>query len=64
MTWKLSRNLLIVIATLFTGTGIFVGGFVTGARYYDLLPIVIPRSDHVIGLDTIEIKRDAASTPE
>ncbi|MCH2539461.1 MAG: S41 family peptidase [Anaerolineales bacterium] len=64
MTWKLSRNLLIVIATLFTGTGIFVGGFVTGARYYDLLPIVIPRSDHVIGLDTIEIKPDAASTPE
>ncbi len=55
MSWKISRNLLITIAALFIGSGVFAGGFVSGARYYDMLPAGIPLLSPVTGVEEIEI---------
>ncbi len=64
MSWKISRNLLITIAALFIGSGVFAGGFVSGARYYDMLPAGIPLLSPVTGVEEIEIDPAAGDTPE
>ncbi|HJL70415.1 MAG TPA: S41 family peptidase, partial [Anaerolineales bacterium] len=60
MSWKIWRNLLIVVAALF----IAAGGFVTGVRYYDVLPAGIPLPAPVRSVDEIEIDPAAGDTPE
>lgn len=60
----LSRNILISITVLFFSIGIFAGGFVTGAYYYDVLPSTFPVSGHVITADDIEINQEAGDTPD
>ena len=64
MSWKISRNLLVSVAVLFIGTGVFAGGFVTGARYYDMLPARISLPLPVTGVEDIEIDPVAGDTPE
>ncbi len=64
MSWKFFRNLIIAVASLFIGAGIFAGGFVTGARYYDMLPAGIPLPAPVTGVEKLEIDPGAGNTPE
>ena len=64
MSWKFSNNLLIGVAALFVGAGVFTGGFVTGARYYDVLPLGIPLPAPVTDLEEIEIDPTEGGTPE
>ncbi len=64
MRERLSRNILISIALFFVSTGIFTGGFVTGAYYYDVLPSTFPLAGRVITADDIEINQEAGATPK
>jgi carboxyl-terminal processing protease len=64
VSWKILRNLLIVVAALFIAAGVFAGGFVTGARYYDVLPEGIPLPAPVRSVNEIEIDPTAGDTPD
>lgn len=64
MSWKNSRNLLVAVAALFIGAGVFAGGFLTGARYYDMLPAGLPLPAPVTDVEEIEINPAAGDTPD
>ena len=64
MSWKTSRNMLVTVAALFIGAGIFAGGFLTGARYYDVLPVGVPLPAPVTNVEEIEVDPTAGDTPD
>ena len=64
MSWKNSRNILVTVAALFIGAGIFAGGFLTGARYYDVLPVGVPLPAPVTNVEEIEVDPTAGDTPD
>ena len=64
MNAKFFRNLIITVTALFVGTGVFAGGVITGARYYDMIPAEIQIPSPVTGVKDLAIDPGTGNTPE